>query len=214
MLKPQPRSSPVATSLSPTLHTYRYGQSSPRTINLAPSRTSSLSQRSQYSPKLAPPRQAVHYADHATQWSPPIVPKMESLVLAVPPVPLQNSSPTAHEIPQPDIPKPHASAAIPTSAPADAPARPVKEGESPSSRKREPPEESASGASSIQGQVLPERNVRPRPAQGPVKILPLRYEFCDVKDIVDIIADMISALIQTNDVLPLRQGILTRFHSR
>jgi hypothetical protein len=46
------------------------------------------------------------------------------------------------------------------------------------------------------------------------KVLPLRYEFCDVEDMVILIADMISELIETNDNLPLRDVVLTRFHSR
>jgi hypothetical protein len=46
------------------------------------------------------------------------------------------------------------------------------------------------------------------------KILPINYEFCDVGDLVVLIADMISELIQINDRLPLKDGSLTRFHSR
>lgn len=46
------------------------------------------------------------------------------------------------------------------------------------------------------------------------KVLPSKYELCDVEDIVILIADMISELIQTNDNLPLRDVVLTRFHSR
>lgn len=46
------------------------------------------------------------------------------------------------------------------------------------------------------------------------KVLPIRYELCDVEDVVILIADMISELIETNDNLPLRDVVLTRFHSR
>jgi hypothetical protein len=46
------------------------------------------------------------------------------------------------------------------------------------------------------------------------KILPTNYEFCDVDDLVILIADMISELIRINDQLPLRDGGPTRFHSR
>lgn len=55
---------------------------------------------------------------------------------------------------------------------------------------------------------------RARSAHAQVKVLPVRYELCEVEDIVILIANMISELIQTNDDLPLRQGVLTRFHSR
>jgi hypothetical protein len=35
-----------------------------------------------------------------------------------------------------------------------------------------------------------------------------------VDDMVVVISHMISELIETNDQLPLRNGVLTRFHSR
>ncbi|PBP28165.1 cyclin-dependent protein kinase regulator pho80 [Diplocarpon rosae] len=57
------------------------------------------------------------------------------------------------------------------------------------------------------------RQKRPRSDQEP-KVLPLKYEFCAVEDIVILIANMIQELIQQNDTLPLRNGVLTRFHSR
>jgi hypothetical protein len=53
-----------------------------------------------------------------------------------------------------------------------------------------------------------------RPANIAAKILPTNYEFCDVDDLVVLVADMISELIQINDQLPLGDGGLTRFHSR
>ncbi|KAK1988322.1 cyclin [Colletotrichum cereale] len=55
---------------------------------------------------------------------------------------------------------------------------------------------------------------RPRPTVGPPKILPQRYEFCVVEDMVVLISHMLSELIETNDALALRSGSLTRFHSR
>ncbi|OHW97132.1 cyclin [Colletotrichum incanum] len=55
---------------------------------------------------------------------------------------------------------------------------------------------------------------RPKPTAGPPKILPQRYEFCGVEDMVVLISHMLSELIETNDALALRSGSLTRFHSR
>ncbi|GKT49351.1 Nuc-1 negative regulatory protein preg [Colletotrichum spaethianum] len=55
---------------------------------------------------------------------------------------------------------------------------------------------------------------RPKPTAGPPKILPQRYEFCSVEDMVVLISHMLSELIETNDALALRSGSLTRFHSR
>lgn len=69
--------------------------------------------------------------------------------------------------------------------------------------------EEASGSSSAQS--LPKR-VKPETA--PPKVLPVRYELCAIEDIVVLIADMLSELIETNDSLAMRSGSLTRFHSR
>ncbi|ETS77494.1 hypothetical protein PFICI_11368 [Pestalotiopsis fici W106-1] len=55
---------------------------------------------------------------------------------------------------------------------------------------------------------------RSRTDQGPAKLLPLKYEFCDVEDMVVLIANMLSELIETNDSLAMKSGHLTRFHSR
>jgi len=55
---------------------------------------------------------------------------------------------------------------------------------------------------------------RPKSTPVPIKVLPAKYELCEVEDVVVLIANMISELIQTNDELPLRSGVLTRFHSR
>lgn len=60
-------------------------------------------------------------------------------------------------------------------------------------------------------QALPKR---PRPDAPPQKVLPLRYELCAIEDIVVLIANMLSELIETNDALAMRSGHLTRFHSR
>jgi hypothetical protein len=55
---------------------------------------------------------------------------------------------------------------------------------------------------------------RARAEAAPPKVLPQKYEFCRVEDIVVLIANMISELIETNDALALKSGHLTRFHSR
>ncbi|KAI6248670.1 Nuc-1 negative regulatory protein preg [Erysiphe necator] len=47
-----------------------------------------------------------------------------------------------------------------------------------------------------------------------MKALPLNYEFCPVEDLVVLISSMIQELIHTNDNLPVRTNVLTRFHSR
>jgi hypothetical protein len=46
-----------------------------------------------------------------------------------------------------------------------------------------------------------------------VKIMPLKYETCNPKDLGYLISNMLMELIRLNDKLPLN-GRLTRFHSR
>lgn len=55
---------------------------------------------------------------------------------------------------------------------------------------------------------------RPRPQEASVKVMPLKYETCDVKDLGVLISDMLMELVRLNDGYPLRDGQLTRFHSR
>jgi hypothetical protein len=53
-----------------------------------------------------------------------------------------------------------------------------------------------------------------KPDQVAVKILPADYGLCAVEDLVVLIADMLSVIIQKNDRRTLRNYELTRFHSR
>lgn len=55
---------------------------------------------------------------------------------------------------------------------------------------------------------------RARPQTPTVKVMPLKYETCDVKDLGVLISDMLMELVRLNDAHPLRDGQLTRFHSR
>ena len=55
---------------------------------------------------------------------------------------------------------------------------------------------------------------RLRPPEANVKAMPLKYETCDVKDLGVLISDMLMELVRLNDGYPLRDGQLTRFHSR
>ncbi|KAI4662729.1 uncharacterized protein J4E79_004038 [Alternaria viburni] len=55
---------------------------------------------------------------------------------------------------------------------------------------------------------------RARPEEPGVKVMPLQYETCDVKDLGVLISDMLMELVRLNDGYPLRDGTLTRFHSR
>lgn len=44
--------------------------------------------------------------------------------------------------------------------------------------------------------------------------MPLQYETCDTRDLVLLISNMLLELIRFNDEIPLKDGKLTRFHSR
>ncbi|KAL8952375.1 MAG: hypothetical protein Q9222_001711 [Ikaeria aurantiellina] len=55
---------------------------------------------------------------------------------------------------------------------------------------------------------------RARPAKSAVKLMPAEYETCDVKDLVVLISKMLMELVRFNDEIPLKDGRLTRFHSR
>ncbi|KAF2129037.1 hypothetical protein P153DRAFT_292215 [Dothidotthia symphoricarpi CBS 119687] len=55
---------------------------------------------------------------------------------------------------------------------------------------------------------------RARPHEPNVKIMPLKYETCNVKDLGVLVSDMLMELVRLNDGYPLRDGQLTRFHSR
>lgn len=55
---------------------------------------------------------------------------------------------------------------------------------------------------------------RARPQDPNVKVMPLQYETCDVKDLGILISGMLMELVRLNDGYPLRDGTLTRFHSR
>ena len=68
----------------------------------------------------------------------------------------------------------------------------------------------ARSSSSSQGSS-PKRARPPKPA---VKTMPAQYETCDVNDLVLLISNMLLELIRFNDEIPLKDGRLTRFHSR
>ena len=53
-----------------------------------------------------------------------------------------------------------------------------------------------------------------RPEAPAVRTVPLNYEFCDTRDLVTLISSMLMELIRYNDAIPLKDGHLTRFHSR
>ena len=55
---------------------------------------------------------------------------------------------------------------------------------------------------------------RAQPSKPSIRLMPLQYETCNPKDLVIIISSMLMELVRYNDSIPLRDGQLTRFHSR
>ena len=72
------------------------------------------------------------------------------------------------------------------------------------------PDPSLSPSLTKKPRTQPEPNVK---MDSNIKIMPLRYETCDVKDLGYLISNMLMELIRLNDPIPLT-GRLTRFHSR
>ncbi|KAH0828451.1 cyclin-dependent protein kinase regulator Pho80 [Fonsecaea pedrosoi] len=77
------------------------------------------------------------------------------------------------------------------------------------------PEIHANGPESEETQSAQQSPVKKaRSDAPPVRIMPLRYETCNTRDLVVLISSMLMELIRYNDAIPLREGQLTRFHSR
>ncbi|EXJ80041.1 phosphate system cyclin PHO80 [Capronia epimyces CBS 606.96] len=65
-----------------------------------------------------------------------------------------------------------------------------------------------------QQSVLPSPVKKARPDTPPLRLMPRQYENCNTRDLVILISSMLMELIRYNDAIPLREGQLTRFHSR
>jgi Cyclin len=76
-----------------------------------------------------------------------------------------------------------------------------------------PPSRSPSAAIAV-GSDDQQSAKRLRPPNPAVKLMPMQYEHCDPKDLAVLISSMLMELIRYNDTIPLRDGHLTRFHSR
>ncbi len=137
------------------------------------------------SPSQAGPRRSHHPADTTTATVTAPPP-----ALAEPPPPEPNISPDNPEVPR---------------------TNPLSPGKR---RKSHDLTAARPSSSSVVASIQPSSPKRSKPNQGPPKVLPLRYELCDVEDMVVLISNMLSELIETNDSIALKSGQLTRFHSR
>lgn len=137
------------------------------------------------------------------------------------------------EPPRPDVSQTTASAPVFTGLSQDQPIQPPKDKEpsnvpgttlttptpaapllaSPNKRRKSQTQRDDTGAPDTPASP-PSPVKRARQEAAPPKVLPQRYELCQVEDIVILVANLLCELIETNDKLALTTGHLTRFHSR
>ncbi|USP80597.1 uncharacterized protein yc1106_07871 [Curvularia clavata] len=124
----------------------------------------------------------------------PAIPPTQRGSAPAEPVVTEPPEPQLQEPPQPAAPAHHA---LPHSPPV--------------SRESMPPgvESSLPGPSTIL-RVPASPAKRARAEEPSLKIMPIRYELCDVKDLGVLISDMLMELVRLNDGYPLRDGTLTR----
>ncbi|RYP06820.1 hypothetical protein DL764_002932 [Monosporascus ibericus] len=213
---------PTAAAASSATHLTRSPHHSPRSSRvIAPlSRRHSKTSIAQPSPRESP-RSSKQYVgvDAATQYSPmepfdPTVPLRPEPSQAGPRRPRPTATTTmtmtvAHSGP------PYAVAERP-SEPSISPAKPEDPRTNALSpgKRRKSQDIASTHSSSVVAASQPSSPKRSKPNQGPPKLLPLKYELCDVEDMVVLIANMLGELIETNDSIAMKSGQLTRFHSR
>lgn len=174
---------------------------------------------------FAPPPKRYVAVDAATQYSPmeqtnyapgaslPQEPRPEADLHAPPPVSATEGMALPEERPAAAHPSvgPHKPVPASSNQRIDSPSQIA----SPSKRRNSQGPGNGSSAAPVDASQNPSTlSKRAKPDTAPPKVLPLRYEFCVVEDIVVLIAHMLGELIETNDTLALKSGHLTRFHSR
>ncbi|KAI0124605.1 cyclin-domain-containing protein [Hypoxylon sp. NC0597] len=216
-----------ATSASPrTFHyaTSRSPQHSPKiTVPLARRQSRhSLSRSSPSTPLRSPssskPKQYVG-VDAATQYSPmepfdPTVP-LRSAQVSGPRI--SSSTTTTIATTSTNQPQSHSVALEHVPGSTTSPTRSAKAQVhplSPNKRRKSQDLIRAHPSSSVAASSHPNSPKRSKPNECPPKVLPLRYELCEVEDMVILISNMLSELIETNDLIAMKSGHLTRFHSR
>ncbi|KAI0011734.1 cyclin-domain-containing protein [Xylariaceae sp. FL0662B] len=217
---------PRATSASP--RTFHYATSASRSPQQSPKRTAPLPRRLSkhslshtspsttiQSPSHTKPKQYVG-VDAATQYS-PMEPFDPTVPLRAAPVsgPRISSSTAVSATPQ--FKQQQSAVREPPPEPNLSPIRSENAQAntlSPNKRRNSQDHVRAQPSSSVVASSQPSSPKRPKPNAGPPKVLPLRYELCDVEDMVILISNMLSELIEANDSIAMKSGHLTRFHSR
>ena len=148
-------------------------------------------------------------ADAGTQYTPEGLPPTASQTAGskrkdpFSPSPMNHQTTADHTLPQ-----------QPSESRPDLPAEPPADGGG-SSATDLPSRPAPSQADSVDPTLSPSATKRQRTTtENPnVKMMPLKYETCNPKDLGYLISNMLMELIRLNDKLPLN-GRLTRFHSR
>ncbi|KAL9135959.1 MAG: hypothetical protein Q9175_002836 [Cornicularia normoerica] len=193
-----PRSSYDGTFRFPTSHSPRPfikpppPAAFPRHVSQSPTVTSNSHKRS-----LSTSSTKKATVDVGTQYSPPSAPM---------PDPPRKSGKRRGTPSPPRLPLPPREPALEPQLPSKRAAEPATDPQIASASSTTP----AKSSSSSQGSSPK----RPRHPRSTMKLMPLQYETCDVKDLVLLISNMLLELIKFNDEIPLKDGRLTRFHSR
>ena len=161
------------------------------------------------SPPIAPPRPSFSSSsrsskttvDAGTQYTPSISPISSTQTLGKRRMPSAPSSPAI--VPQMPQKRTAAASPPPTASP--------QESASAAKAKSKPVDTASPTASTSTNSTSSKRARGPTPLP---KSMPAQYETCDVRDLVTIISGMLMELIRLNDEIPLKDGGLTRFHSR
>ena len=167
-------------------------------------------------------RGAKRMVDASTQYSPPTQPQ---------PPQTQTAQVNNHDDISRSVKQPHTGGRMELSRSSqnlsiasDPERKPASGSEGGSSRAKRSADETeiqdrASVTDGLADNTAPHENIdgaskRLRPKTPPVKRMPVMYETCDPRDLVVLISAMLMELIRYNDPIPLRNGHLTRFHSR
>ncbi|KAF2016571.1 cyclin-domain-containing protein [Aaosphaeria arxii CBS 175.79] len=230
---PSPRFLPQVTASSPRRSDQQQQNNTNNTNNNSVASVHILTR----SPRIR--KREYEYTDSGTQYTPPDYPptyrpqaaqKLPAIDLPAAPTSVPSPRTQAEIIPATAEQRASSAQAEVTEPPEpqlridpQPPATPQQQQQQTSRSARKTPKEiPRSNDLSDDAQDEPERGVetplspakRSRPQNPNVKVMPLKYETCDVKDLGILISDMLMELVRLNDGFPLRDGQLTRFHSR
>ena len=200
------------------------------------------SQKSPFVTFITSPRASVTYTNRGTQYSPTGLPPTADIKapfrrpVLYPPPSINTSAIESQSKPQPTV-QPQAappntqSGALSTTNPSVRPIVAAVSRSDPIPQEPDEPQVRVTPQSSLQNAANSGRRShsnsadpdtvdsvakKPKQSQDPAskKKMPADYSKCEPRDLASLISDMLLELIHFNDQIPLRDGHLTRFHSR